>query len=82
MIWNGNKIKPTIEVCKDCTEREIGCHATCKKYIDAKKEWEETKKKIYAERCRDVEYDAYRFDTVCKRKADRERKARVLRKGK
>lgn len=23
--------------CKDCTEREVGCHSKCKKYIEWKK---------------------------------------------
>ena len=80
MPWNGKTFKTAVGVCKDCSDREIGCHATCKKYIEAKKEWDEERKKLYAERCKIAEYDAYRFDTVCKRRATRERKARKMRK--
>ena len=82
MTWNGKKFKSSIEVCKDCVDREIGCHATCEKYITAKKEWEETKRLIYEERCKIIEYDTFRFDTVSKRKAKRDRKARMLHKSK
>lgn len=33
----GNRIKP---VCRECTDRYVGCHGTCKKYIDAKAEYD------------------------------------------
>ena len=35
--------------CKECTERYTACHDTCKKYLTAKKEWDERRKKIYDE---------------------------------
>lgn len=37
-----------IYVCKDCPDRQIGCHATCRKYIEQseqlKKEAEEIRR--------------------------------------
>ena len=27
--------------CKGCTDRQIGCHSTCQRYQDAKKDWDE-----------------------------------------
>lgn len=38
--------------CKNCTERHIGCHSTCAKYLEKKKEADailEAKKKTAAE---------------------------------
>ena len=29
--------------CKDCTEREIGCHGTCEKYAKAKEKRDDGK---------------------------------------
>jgi hypothetical protein len=82
MTWNGRKFKPKIGVCKDCADREIGCHATCERYITAKKEWDEERHRVSVERSKIAEYDAFRFDTVTKRRFDRERKVRMMRKGK
>ena len=32
-----------INVCRDCKNRKIGCHAECKKYLEAKAEYEAEK---------------------------------------
>lgn len=37
-----------INCCKYCTEREVGCHAICKKYQDQRKENELLKQRIKA----------------------------------
>lgn len=29
--------------CKGCTDREIGCHSKCSKYIEWKAEWDRRK---------------------------------------
>ena len=34
-----------ITCCKDCTERHLGCHSKCEKYINQKKEAEKIKEK-------------------------------------
>ena len=77
MAWNGQGFRAKIGVCKDCADREIGCHGTCEKYITAKKGWDEERSKIYAERSKTIEYDTFRFDAVCKRKVIRDKKARM-----
>lgn len=35
-----------ISVCKDCTERTVGCHATCKAYIEERKAFQERKEVV------------------------------------
>ena len=40
-------MKPT---CKDCTERTLGCHSTCKQYAAFIAENEERKNVIYKNR--------------------------------
>ena len=34
--------------CKDCIDRELGCHVVCEKYKKFRKEYEEEKEKILA----------------------------------
>ena len=34
-IYNGLKAP-----CKDCPDRALGCHDTCKKYLTYKKKWD------------------------------------------
>ena len=36
--------------CKDCTERFLGCHSTCKQYANFMAENEERKNEIYKRR--------------------------------
>lgn len=31
--------------CKDCPDRQVGCHSTCEKYIEFKKEADEQRLK-------------------------------------
>lgn len=42
-----------VTCCHDCQEREVGCHSTCKKYIEENeqylKERDEIKEKRYKE---------------------------------
>lgn len=33
--------------CRFCMDREIGCHSTCKSYLDWKNDREKTKKRYY-----------------------------------
>lgn len=33
----------TIVTCRDCSNRHIGCHRECEKYLDARKEYEAMK---------------------------------------
>lgn len=36
--------------CKNCTERHVGCHATCPKYIHDKEKWDKPKAQIAKDR--------------------------------
>lgn len=48
------------EVCRYCTERKVGCHAVCEKYIKEKQEIREQNEKIWKEK--DVERAATGID--------------------
>ena len=43
-----------ITVCFDCERRQIGCHADCEVYKEAKKESEERKAKAHEERKKEL----------------------------
>jgi ribosomal protein S4 len=36
--------------CKDCPDRKVGCHSTCKKYLAFRQERIELNKKIYKQK--------------------------------
>ena len=36
-----------IPPCKDCPDRQIGCHSTCEKYIEFKKENDKLRKERF-----------------------------------
>lgn len=36
--------------CRDCTERQLGCHSDCEKYINYRKWQDETNAKIRKEK--------------------------------
>lgn len=59
----------TIKCCKDCTERELGCHGWCEKYIAAKNKLAEMR--AAKEKERDIH--AYTYNIV---QTNRERSAR------
>lgn len=42
--------------CYHCEERTVGCHSTCEKYLKAKEEYDEIKKKVLEEKqkCREM----------------------------
>ena len=42
--------------CRYCTDRVVGCHSTCKKYIDWKKEYDERKQKIFENKAKERHY--------------------------
>ena len=35
-----------ISVCKDCTDRKVGCHSTCERYIQDKARHDQLRKEI------------------------------------
>ena len=40
-------MRSTIKCCADCTDRYVGCHATCEEYIRQKNEYENKKKIVH-----------------------------------
>ena len=55
--------------CKDCKNRELGCHSWCKSYLEYRKSRDEELKKIYRERLiRDALKD--NTDHRCKRRME------------
>lgn len=43
--------------CKDCPDRQVGCHSTCEKYLAFRKERNELNEKTYKQK--EVEYADY-----------------------
>lgn len=39
-----------VHCCKDCTNRVVGCHATCEKYIQAKENNEKLRHQVNLKR--------------------------------
>lgn len=39
-----------VTCCHDCQEREIGCHSTCKKYIEENEQYLKEREKIKTEK--------------------------------
>lgn len=50
IIYHKPKLKST---CKDCTERSLGCHDSCDKYLAAKKAYINEKKKVWSDTAAD-----------------------------
>lgn len=48
--------------CKDCTDRTLGCHSICDKYISFK----ETRDKKKALMYKDIVYNSYKIKAVDK----------------
>lgn len=63
--------------CKTCTERYVGCHGKCEKYIKERMEWEKWKADVKQARSTDTDYDLFKYMMVGKTKkfiANRDRK--------
>ena len=61
-----------IKCCKDCKERHLHCHSTCKKYIYERKELDKANAFVR----KDDDYKGYRYDQ------NRRYERRMLNKGK
>lgn len=46
--------------CMGCTERVIGCHATCEKYLEESRLCRQEKEQIYAAKGKSREYYSYK----------------------
>lgn len=54
-----------IFTCKDCKDRTVGCHSTCKKYIKEKAEYESNLHQYNVGR----ENDKYRYAKVVEKRS-------------
>ena len=59
-----------IFTCKDCKDRKVGCHTTCKKYIKEKAEYESILHQYNVGR----ENDKYRYAKVVEKRSKQLRK--------
>lgn len=48
-----------IRTCKNCTNRHVGCHSTCKAYKLEKQEYDEEQAKIRKDKASYNEYRGY-----------------------
>ena len=54
--------RDTITPCKDCTERDLGCHGTCERYSEWKVKHQEVKDTIYQQKESVVSADRFLVD--------------------
>lgn len=55
-----------ITVCKDCTDRYLGCHDQCEKFQDAKHKVQEEKEKLLNAMKKDAVYADYKRKKIRK----------------
>lgn len=48
--------------CKDCSDRHVGCHATCERYLEWQTTYYEYKEKVFTERSKQNRLDKYSID--------------------
>lgn len=62
--------------CKDCTDRHVGCHSECPKYIAAKEDNDEKKERIREAKARENIIWGFKKKTIAatKRTAGRKRR--------
>ena len=51
--------------CKDCPNREVGCHATCEKYNKEADEWRKINKQMHSDN--DYIGSQERFKKICRK---------------
>lgn len=57
--------------CKDCKERQVGCHSTCEKYLVWNKAWVENKNEISKQRYLAKQINSHEIETTYKAKRRR-----------
>ena len=63
--------------CKDCTKREVGCHAWCKDYITEKAKHDKKKAAEYLEK----EKSVMRFDVIYRHSTKKLRRTKRAQNG-
>ena len=49
----------TIQCCYNCQNRAVGCHGTCQKYIEERKEYDAKRLEIRKSKAAESDYDDY-----------------------
>lgn len=62
--------------CKGCTERVLGCHDTCEKYIDEKNQKWQREQQINQARFKTCVFDRYAKERNVKYLTERDRRKR------
>ena len=57
--------------CKDCKERQVGCHSTCEKYLEWNKKWVDNKIKISEKKYLMKQIDSHEIENTYKAKRRR-----------
>ena len=57
--------------CKDCKERQVGCHSTCEKYLEWNKKWVDNKIKISEQKYLMKQIDSHEIENTYKAKRRR-----------
>lgn len=65
--------------CKNCSNRHVGCHATCQLYIDNKAKSLEIKKSIHDKRRKDLDIQGHEIKVA--RKMEKARNSRSNKHG-
>ena len=63
--------RKSMNPCKNCTDRAVGCHSGCKKYEEWSNKEKAIKDKITAEKTKEFEIDSYFEKATRKSKARR-----------
>ena len=58
------------QYCRECKERYIGCHSTCEKYIESKRQMERRKKQIEAAKMEEKIYRTYKSRKIMKERGN------------
>ena len=61
--------------CKTCTERYVGCHSDCSKYIESKAQYEEAKQNYLDASTEYHQIEGYEYHKRTKYKREKKRKA-------
>ena len=55
-----------INTCLDCIYRKPGCHGSCETYLEAKKECEAERERVWQEKQKGKDYNQYKSGTIKK----------------
>lgn len=69
-LWRGNA-RSQIRCCKDCSDRHVGCHGECERYISEKKSIDEYNESCRKKRLQESEATGLAIKSVMARRGGR-----------